>query len=275
MSTDSQARGYGAQPRTKRRGLEIILVLGFIASMLVGIAALGGLWLLSGRNVPQQSGPMALLQPDKVKPALAVRALAGDPADALAAQALQAGELPTAASLLLFDTDSAHSSRAGLWQQLGRHLLAAGDPDLATVAFGQTVSLGALDVALRSLERGQLLTQAASGLEAAGVADLALVAATQATRAIAQAPDLLPAQRGQLLQPLKPVVDALDAPELAAQVNDLLRNPYVNATGVLLSNSWPLITTAPAADAATAQAAEARELASAQSCRPLGAHRRH
>lgn len=261
MSTDYPARNYATHPRPRRRGLEIVFVLGFIACTLVGIAALGGLWLLSKRNAPQQSGPMALLQPDKVKPALAVRALAGDPADALAAQALQAGEAPTAASLLLFDTSSAHSSRAALWQQLGRHLVEGGEPELAAVAFGQSVALGALDVALRSLERGQLLTQAAAGLAAAGAADKALVAATQATRAIAQAPDLLPAQRGQLLQPLKPVVDALSSPELAAQVNDLLRNPFVNPTGVLLNNSWPLITTPPAADAATEQATAARVLA--------------
>ena len=37
-----------------------------------------------------------------------------------------------------------------------------------------------------------------------------------AARALAQAPDLLPAQRSQLLQNLKPVVDALGAPEPGA-----------------------------------------------------------
>lgn len=261
MSTDYPARGYGAQPRPKRRGLEIVFVLGFLACLLVGVAALGALWLLTNRNAPDASGPMALLQPDLVQPALATRSLAGDPGGALVAQALQAGELPTAAALLLFDTDATHSGRAALWQQLGRRWLDADEPERAAVAYAQTVSIGALDVALRSLERGQLLTQAAAGLHAADATDHAQAAATQALRAIAQAPDLLPAQRSQLLQSLKPVVDLIDAPTLSAQVNDLLRNPFVNATGILLTNSWPLITTPPPADPAVEQATAARNLA--------------
>lgn len=258
MATDYPARGYGAQPRPKRRGLEIVFLLGFVACLLVGIAALGALWLLSNRDAPEAFAPMGLLQPDQVQPALATRNLAGDPSGALVAQALQAGELPTAAALLLFDTASTNSGRAALWQQLGRRWLDANEPERAAVAYAQTVSIGALDVALRSLERGQLLTQAAAGLQAAEATDQAQAAAAQALRAIAQAPDLLPAQRSQLLQSLKPVVNSLDAPDLAGRVNDLLRNPFVNATGILLTNSWPLITTPPPVEPAVEQATAAR-----------------
>ncbi len=264
MSSDDSVRGYGAQPRRKRRGLQLVFVLGFIASLLVGMAALGVLWLLANRNESNVTGPMALLQSDKVQPALAVRNLAGDPAGALAAQAIQAGELPTAAALLLFDTASTASQRAALWQQLGHRWLDANTADdgaRAALAYAQTVSIGALDVALRALERGQILTQAAAGLQAAAVPDQAQSAAAQALRAIAQAPDLLPAQRSQLLQNLKPVVDALDAPDLSAQVADLVRNPFVNATGILLANSWPLITTPPAANPNVQQATDTRTLA--------------
>jgi hypothetical protein len=261
MSSDYSVRGYGAPPRRKRRGLELLFVLGFAASLLVGVAALGALWLLSGRNAPAATGPRALLQPEQVQPALATRNLAGDPSGALVAQALQAGELPTAAALLLFDTESTHSARAALWQQLGRRWLNANEGERAAVAYAQTVSIGALDVALRSLERAQLLTQAAAGLQAAELPDQAQAAATQAVRAIAQSPDLLPAQRSQLLQGIKPVVDTLDAPELAAQVNDLARNPFVDASGILLTNSWPLITTLPPGNVAVEEAADARMLA--------------
>ncbi len=261
MSSDYPVRGLGAQPRRKRRGLELVFVLGFLVCLLVGLTALGALWLLSNRAAPATTGPMALLQPDQVQPALATRSLAGDPAGALVAQALQAGELPTAAALLLFDTESTHSGRAALWQQLGRRWLDVDEPELAAVAYAQTVSIGALDTALRSLERGQLLTQAAAGLQAADAGEQAQAAATQAVRAIAQAPDLLPAQRSQLLQGLKPVVDTLDAPELAAQLNDLVRNPFVNATGILLANSWPLITTRPPGNVAVDEATATRQLA--------------
>ncbi len=261
MSSNPSVRSFGAPPRRRRRGLELIFILGFVASLLVGLAALGALWLLSSRGESDTSGPMALLQPDAVLPALATRNLAGDPAGALVAQALQAGELPTAAALLLFDTESTHSARAALWQQLARRWLDADEPAHAAAAYGQTVSIGTLDTALRSLERSQLLTQAAAGLQAAGVSAQAQSAATQALRAIAQAPDLLPAQRSQLLQGLKPVVDALDAPDLSAQLNDLLRNPFVDGGGILLTNSWPLITAPPAAMISVTDATETRRLA--------------
>ncbi len=253
----------GRRRRSRRsRRLETLLALGFLGCLLVGGLALAALWTLSRADDASDAlSPRTLLTPERVVVGLAVRELAGDSTTALISQALQAGELHTAAALLLFDLDATPSGRAALWQQVGRRFHEQGEAGPALVAYGQTVSIGALDVALRSLERSQLLTQAAAGSAAAGDNAAAVAAATQAVRVIAQTPDLLPAQRSQLLQPLKIVVDPLGAPELSAQVDDLLRNPYLQPQGILLPNSWALLTAPPAPDANVEAAADARRLA--------------
>jgi hypothetical protein len=274
MSANSTLRGYELPPQTPpsrrrgRRGLELVFILGFLGCLLVGALALSALfWLSRGQEPPITSAPMALLAPEKVVVGLATRQLAGDATTALVSQALQANELDTAAALLLFDTDSTPSGRAALWQQLGRRWFEQGDAERSAVAYAQTVSIGALDVALSSLERSQLLTQAAAGLAAGGDQPGALAAATQAKRVIAQAPDLLPAQRSQLLQPLKIVVDALaadngaEAEALAAEIDDLLRNPYVQPEGILLASSLATMIVPPAPDPAVEAAVATRQLA--------------
>ena len=270
MTFDSSFTTYPTQ-RKRRRGLETVFVLGFIACLLLGVAALGALWYLRGEDAtsPDVADPFSLLQPDQVLLALATRDLAGDPTSALVRQALGANEIDTAAALLLFDTTSTGSARAALWQQIARAWRDSGEgASLAksVVADAQALHMGVLDLSLHSLERGQLLTNAAAGFaESAALGngnarDYAIVAATQAKRAIAQSPDLLPAQRGQLLQPLKPIVAQLNAPDLLAEVDDLLRNPFLSPAGVALKSTWSTLYTPPASDAGIDAAVAQREL---------------
>jgi hypothetical protein len=266
---DPTLRGYELPPqmppprgrRRRGRGLEIIFLLGFLASLLVGGLALSALYWVTRTGLQATTGPRAVLVPERVLVGLAARQLAGDPTTALVSQALQANELDTAAALLLFDTESRPSGRAALWQQLGRRWFEQGENARAVRAYAQTVDIGALDVALRPLERSQLLAQAAAGLAAAGDRPGAIAAATQALRVVTQAPSLLPAQRSQLLQPLKLVADGLDDPVLAATVADLLRNPYLQTDGILLSPTWGTLTSEPAPDPAVEAVAAARRLA--------------
>lgn len=248
-------------PRRRRRGLETVLIVGFLVCLVIGIAAFVGLWMLS--QTPQTSlegSSFQLFQPDQVSIGLAVRQLAGDPVSALAGQAIQAGELPTAAALLLYNTESIGSGRVGLWRQLAQRL-GEQDGSASALAFKQVLSLSVLDLALRSLERSQLLTQATEGFLAAGDVAAAQSAATQALRVVVQSPDLLPAQRNQLLAQLKPSVAQLDDSQLLAQVDDFLRNPFVNPTGVLLANSTPIFVAPPPIDPAVEAAQAPRILA--------------
>jgi hypothetical protein len=259
-------------PRARRRrGLEILFMIGFLVCLLLGAAALGVLWMLS-RPAPATAGDdpiAALLQPQGVVVGLATRTLAGDAPPALTAQALQAGQLETAAALLLFDTTANPATRAALWQQLARHLLESGDATRAGVAFDRLQQLAVLDPALHSLGRSQLLAQAAAGFAALERPDAAADAARQAIRSIAQSPNLLPAQRSDLLQDLRPLLigpDApIDDPALAATLEELLRNPYGTPTGALVPSTWNLLQAPlpPDADSAAAltAAADARALA--------------
>lgn len=259
------------RPRRRRRGLEIIFILGFIICLLLGLAALGALWYLRGDDAtsPNIADPFTLLKPEQVLLALATRDLAGDDTSALVRQALGAGEIETAAALLLYDTTSTGSARAALWQQIARAWRDSGDAaslENALLADAQALHMGVLDLGFHSLERSQLLTNAAAGfaesaaLGNADARDYAITAATQAKRAIAQAPDLLPAQRSQLLQPLKTIVSQLDARDLLAEIDDLLRNPYLTPRGVALKSTWSTLYTPPAADAGIDAAVAQREL---------------
>ncbi len=258
---DQQTLEWAPAPRpARRRGAEILTLVGFLLCLLLGAAALATLWMVT-RPSPLPSGASAsaaLLQPQNVVVGLATRSLAGDAPTALISQALQAGELETAAALLLFDTSAAPPARAALWQQLARHYLDAGDATRATLAHDRLLQLAVLDPALHSLGRSQLLIQATTGLAAAGQPAAANDAAWQAVRSIAQAPDLLPAQRSELLQDLRPAVigpqAVVDDVLLAAQVEELLRNPYVSAGGALVPATWKLLQAPLEPDAETAAA---------------------
>lgn len=246
--------------RARRRGAEILTLVGFLLCLLLGAAALATLWMVT-RPSPLPSGTAAdatLLQPQNVVVGLATRSLAGDEPAALISQALQAGELDTAAALLLFDTTAAPATRAALWQQLARRWLDAGDATRATLAYNRVLQLAVLDPALHSLGRSQLLVQATTGFAAAGRPEAATDAAWQAVRAIAQSPDLLPAQRSQLLQELRPAVIGAQAVIedvlLAAEVDELLRNPYGSSGGVLVPATWNLLQAPLEPDAVTAAA---------------------
>ncbi len=248
-------------PRPKRRWLDLILILGFFICLVIGVAALVTLWTVSQPPGPLlNSSPFALLDPEHVAVGLAVRQLAGDSPTHLVMQATQAGELPTAAALLLYNTEANGSNRVSLWRQLAQRL-GENEPAAAALAYKQVLNLGVLDPALRSLERSQVLSQSAEGFLDNDDLPAARSAAAQALRAITQSPDLLPAQRSQLLTQLKPVVEKLNTPQLSAQVDDFLRNPFIQANGALAPNSIPLLVAPPPYDAAVEEAVATRRQA--------------
>lgn len=256
------------QPR--RRALEVLFILGFVVSLLLGVAALAALWRLARpASLPAAGAPAdALLRPEEVLVGLATRMLAGDTPTALISQALQANENDTAAALLLFDTTSTPAARVALWQQLARHWLDRGDDGRAAIAFDRVLQLALLDPAISSLGRSQALIQAAAGLAAADQPAAATDAAWQAVRSIEQAPNLLPAQRSELLQDLRPLVwgptAVMDDAALAARVEELLRNPFGAPAGALVPSTWALLQAPLAPDEATAavlaSAADTRRL---------------
>lgn len=269
--------------RHRRPWLEGILLTGFFFLLILGVLALAAFFFLtrSAPASPVYDSPLSILQPEQVRPDLALRQLVGDPADALAYQALNAGELHTAHAIGLFDVGFAGnnaeasgggspnsglvgSKRAGFYQQLAGKYLDRGLNVEANAAYSTLRSLTVLDIEIPALERATLLTQTAEGLLALGEDEAALDAVNQALLMGKQIPDLLPAQRMQIFQGLKPLADELDDETFSAQVDDLLRNPYLTPAGVLLTPQlWMLAEPVPL-DQPLLDAIQAREVAANQ-----------
>jgi hypothetical protein len=269
--------------RPRRPWLEGILLTGFFFLLILGVLALAAFFFLTHRTPasPVYDSPLSILQPEQIRSDLALRQLAGDPADALAYQALNAGELYTAHAIALFDTGFAGnnatalgtgspnsglvgSKRAGFYQQLAGGYLERGLNVEAGAAYDTLRSLTILDIEIPALERATLLTQAAEGLLALGAEEEALDAANQALLMGKQIPDLLPAQRVQIFQGLKPLADELGDEAFSAQVNDLLRNPYLTPAGVLLTSQLWTFAEPVAPDQPLLDAIQARQIAANQ-----------
>lgn len=212
--------------------LEITLLSAFIVSLLIGLVALAAFLLYydtSGSDLTDD--PLTAFDAAQVSPGLALNALSGDSANALAYQALNAGELATAHALVLFDTQAIGSQRSGLMMQLARAY--ANDAEQAAQVYKLAQALAILDPTIPPIERNQNLVQVADGFFIAGQEEAASESAYQALTMAAQLPDLVPAQRADLFASLIPVAEELGDDQLLQTVEDLARNPFLTPTGIL------------------------------------------
>jgi hypothetical protein len=226
-------QSYLVRPARRRRWLERLLLIGFLSCLLVGLVALALFWRITATRAPtiDPDDPLASLRARAIIPNLALAELAGDPADALAYQALAAGHLETARTLLTYTSGVDRTSHLGLLVQLAHLYVEAGEPRIAELLFHQALSIAILDNPLGGLERSQIIAQIAQGLMAAGAKDAARDAVLQSFRVARQAPGLLPAQRSQLFTSLRPLVDQLGDNGLRQQIAEFARNPFVEAPG--------------------------------------------
>jgi hypothetical protein len=236
--------------RRRRRWLEGLLLVGFTLCLLVGLAALAVLWRLSTNPAPilAPNDPLTTLRTERILPTLALAELAGDPPDALANQALSAGQLETARALLIYRRQQQNERQLGLLLYLARDYVAAEEPAIATLLLHQARAYALLDGTLGSLERSQALLQIAQELHAAGADSAARDAAIQSFRVARGAPELLPAQRSQLFSSLRPLVEQLADDTVSQQIAEFARNPFVTASGEIpaLTRLWSLPEAVPA-----------------------------
>ena len=253
-----------SNPSTNKRRpwMEVTLVAGFLFSLVLGLAALGALFVLrDDGQTPLTAPPLQTIQPDQIVPQLALAELAGDPAEALAYQSAAAGELDTARAIMLFAAGLPGSQRLALLLRLGRRFLEEQRAADAATFFNLARAVSALDPAIDTSERSLGLVQAANGLLEAEENEAALDAAVQAMRVAEQMPGLLPAQRSQILESLRPLARQLDDPAFSQQIAELARNPYIEATGVALVSRWAGLAASPLFDADVQAAIEQRQLA--------------
>lgn len=222
--------------------LEITLLTAFIVSLLVGLSSLAIYLVYAGGSGPDLAAdPLRAFEPEKVVPALAIKQLSGDPANALAYQALNAGELTTAHALAIFDTVAMGPQRSGLMNQLARSLQTAGSPEQAAQVYRLTQALAILDATVSPNERNQMLIQVAEGFLTAEQTEAAADSVYQALYMGARLPDLLPAQRSAIFTNLIPIAEALGDDQLLETVEELARNPFIDTNGTLPSPKLPFL----------------------------------
>lgn len=237
-----------SQPRRRRRiWLEILLLGGFLLCLLVGLVALWLFWSLynSRPTADLATDPLRTVQTAQIAPALALMHLAGDPADALAYQALHANQLETSRALLTFTPPTDGPARLALLLQLARRYSEQAQPAAAAQIYRLTRAITIVDLSLPALARGQALVQITQGFLTSAAPAAALDTAWQARFVAEQAPDLLPAQRGQLFEALRPLLGQVDAPELTQELAELARNPYLTPQGGAFTTTIAVAGVAP------------------------------
>jgi hypothetical protein len=229
---------------SRRRWLEMLLMLGFLLCLLVGLGALVVLWqfYLDNDRSSDLDNPLLSLRTDQILPELALMELAGDPGEALAYQALHAGYLETGRAFLMFHARRSGPAHIGILLQLARRYRDQEENTIAQMLFRQARDAAVLEPTFSALERSQILMQCSEGLLAVGDRSAALDSAIQVKQIGQYAADLLPAQRAQLFTQMRPLAEQLDDENLRQQVVELARNPYVTVQGTTLpSQLWQLI----------------------------------
>jgi hypothetical protein len=253
-----------ANPSVRRRHLwlQLTLLIGFIFCLLLGVGALAALFLVQSEpeTAPAQS-TLATLPTAQIAPHHALVQLAGDPPEALAYQAVQAGELDLAYLITFFSTELDESDRLALWLQLGRRYLADERIDDGLRAYHNARATVVVSAGLSFAERSQALLQIADDLSKVDVMPQALDAAIQAKRLAEQTPDILPAQRAQVFETLRLLSKQIGDPAFESEIDSVARNPYLTPPGQALTAQWPTFPEPLAVDPSVLEAINLRQQA--------------
>jgi hypothetical protein len=253
-----------AQPPARRRHLwlQLTLLIGFIFCLILGVGALAALFILETEpEASQVVSPLSTLPVEQIAPHHALPQLAGDPPEALAYQAIQAGELDLAYVITYFSTELSDSDRLALWLQLGRRYLALDQKESGLRAYNYAKTVVILGPNLSFVERSQALLQMADDLLKTGHVDYARDTAIQAKRVAEQTPDILPAQRSQVFESLRPLSRQLDDSIFEGEIDAAARNPYLTPPGTLLATYWSTLAEPLAVDPTVLESISLRQQA--------------
>jgi hypothetical protein len=232
----------------RRSWVQSLLLLGFIICLTVGSLALGALWWLYRAPTSSVASTQPTFQPARIVPSLALMQLAGDPVEALAYQAINAGEAETSRALTWIGLTEMAPARIALLLKLAT-AAEEEQPATAQSLYQQVHALAVLDSALPPLARSQALLRSISGLLDLNEQAAALDVVQQVLLIVKQAPDLLPAQRSQILRDLQTVTLPLRAESaFQRELTELIRNPYLSLNTTLFSGHWPTLSEAPVPD---------------------------
>lgn len=249
--------------RASRSLLEITLLAGFVFCLAIGLLALLlFFWTRPTAHAIDAEAPAAqALQPDKISVPLSLMQLAGDPADAIAAQALNAGHIDTAFAAAVYAVELPTTIRRTLLLQAGRQFAEAGRAAEAEISLHAARALTILSPDFNPIDRHQTLLTIARAFLAIDALEAAQDTLAQALYSAAQTPGLLPAQRADVFEAVRPLAHDASDRVLAAQASEYARNPFLSPEGHLLHvqlHEW--VEFSPP-DPAVAQAVEERQFA--------------
>lgn len=226
-TTVPPVQASGNRAGGKRNWLLIVLGALLILTLVIGISAIAGYFLL--RN--QQAGdwtwqdPLLALDVTRVRPDIAVLTLLDEPPSSLVRQALAAGELDTAYALLVYNGAVGDVDRSGNALLVGSAFEDDLVTDLAAISYQQVQSLAALSPVMPDFTRTQSTLDAAEGFIRLGMADSAQPLLRQAETLARYSPLLAPIQRQQAASRLRDIYHQLGDEAQARALDQLVREP--------------------------------------------------
>lgn len=194
----------------------LILLLATVS--LLGAVTVAGVFLLTGQlpvSASPWAPPVSELKPAAINPALAVQSLAGAADQDVIDQALAAGELETAFSVLLYSSTLADQQRAAGLLQVARQFAAGHQTDRAALAARTAAEVAVLSPVMADSARAGALSAAGRLLAALGKAEGAQWAYEAAAAIATHSPSLAPTVRSVLLQGLATDLSSLGKSERA------------------------------------------------------------
>lgn len=211
----------------RRKGLIVLLAALLVATLVLGLVAIGGYFYLRDNRSAQWSwqDPLAAIDSTRVRPDLAVIALLDQPAGALVQQAVLAGEPDTAYAVMVHNSRSSDAERSGSAQLTGKAFEEVPARDLAALSYQQMLDIAALSPVMADPMRAQVSLDAARGFIRLGLPDAAQPALLQAEVLARYSPLLAPVQRQDVARQLQAIYLELGQAEQAATLDQLVREP--------------------------------------------------
>jgi hypothetical protein len=189
----------------------LALVLAVVLA-LIAVAAIV-VYLVLGLNTSLTlvwQDPVTAIEPDKIRPDMALYPMAGSSAVELIDAAIASGDLDTAYAALVLDPDLTDPQRVGRLVRLGAGFAQAGRSDLANVSYQQVYDLAIVSPFLHDPARAEALLAAANGWTDMGREPDALRALDQVYVIALRSPYLQMKYRRDLLTTLERAFNQLD-----------------------------------------------------------------
>ena len=227
QTAPAERRSSSSSSKKRPTWLLVALIAFLVLALVVGVAAIGGYFLLQNERAGQWSwqDPVSAIDPSRIRPDIAVIALLDQPASALAQQAFAAREPDTAYAVLVHSSTASDVERSGNLQLLGSEFEASGALDLAALAYQQMNDLAALSPVMPDTIRAQSSLDAAQGLIRLDRVETAEPILRQAETLARYSPLLAPVQRQQVAGRLRDIYRQLGKEGQAQALDQLVREP--------------------------------------------------